>query len=253
MVTAVSGPQTAPAWSLDPDVLALGPDTLGRAPRVEFAETGRPGRLIVFDGVDGSGKTTALKATAAYLADRGLPVEIAGLLSPECRELPYFQRYAVDPTSALRGEVDQPSLAVVCLGDRLMRYRTVYRRALAQGRWLLVDRYVFTPLAESMAFGVARAELDLLAQLSGLLPAPDLAFFPQVEPEVALSRIRERPEEQGHRLDLGFHRRTGAAFRALADLHGCAAYDAQSGPAAALARIKEHLDPLIDSYLEEKS
>ncbi|MFI0755835.1 prolyl oligopeptidase family serine peptidase [Streptomyces anulatus] len=244
-------PARSAPWAPDPDVLSRDPRDLVLPPRIPFVRPDRPGRLIVFDGVDGCGKSTALRLTLDHLTESGVPAEAAQLLSPECRDLPHFRVHSSDVTAPLRRETDQPSLALLCLGDRLLRFRTQYRRKLATGQWLLVDRYVFTGLAEAMAFGAADDDLRLLAELSGLLPEPDLVFLPQVGPERAMRRIRERPEEQHHRLDPGFHRRTSAAFRLLGKQYGAVTFDADAGPDAALAAIRLHVDPLIHTSPEE--
>ncbi|MFF2536984.1 prolyl oligopeptidase family serine peptidase [Streptomyces cyaneofuscatus] len=246
------GPARPVPWAPDPEVLSRDPGDLVLPPRVPFARPDRPGRLIVFDGVDGCGKSTALRLTLAHLTAMGVEAQAAQLLSPECRDLPYFRTHSSDVTAPLRRETDQPSLALVCLGDRLLRFRTEYRQKLAAGRWLLVDRYVFTGLAEAMAFGVADEDLRVLAELSGLLPEPDLVFLPQVSPERAIQRIQERPDERHHRLDLGFHRRTSAAFRLLGEQYGAVTFDADAGSDAALAAIRHQVDPLIHMSPEEE-
>ncbi|MFF2132089.1 dTMP kinase [Streptomyces olivochromogenes] len=253
MTVDLTGPDVAglPPWAPAPDVLAGDPHDITRAPRIPFSRLDHPGKLIVFDGVDGSGKSTCLRLAADYLTQQNLPVETAHLLSPECRSLPYFQRHVNDPTAVLRGEVDQLSLALVCLGDRLMNFRTIYHRKLMEGSWLLVDRYVFTALAEALALGTDGDDIDLLAEMSGMLPRPDAAFFPAVSPEKAIQRIRARPEEKGYRLSVEFHRRAAIAFHGICEQYDFVEVETGKGLPLAQEQIKAGLEPLLAEHREQ--
>jgi dTMP kinase len=230
-------------WTLDATILSEA--ALPKPPTIHFWEPSYPGRLIVFEGIDGSGKSTSLAAAAEYLGSRGLPVETLDILYPESRRLPYFRTYADDSTTAIRGEVDQPSLGVVCMGDRLARFRTELYPKLLAGAWILCDRYVLTPIAESMALGVDSADLDMLTYLAGRFPRPDAGFAPHVPVEWTLKRIRERPQDQDKNLDPGFYRRAVGTFRDLLAHHDFVELDTQVGHAAVKNRMSAVLDELI--------
>lgn len=241
----------APAWALDPSVLLRdGTDIV--SPTIDFARQPHPGKIIVFEGVDGTGKSTSLRNAADYLEERGIPVEVLDLLSPNCRQLPYFRAYADDSTTAIRGEVDQPSLGMVCLADRLMRFRTHFYKKLREGTWLLCDRYVFTPIADTLALGADKADVDMLVSLASRFPKPDLGFAPTVSPELAIERIRQRPKDRGKVLDPGFYRRAITSFRTLLAHHEFIELDSDSGFDAVLATMSEHLDPMVEAYLADR-
>ncbi|MHC5826823.1 MAG: hypothetical protein ACYT04_65880, partial [Nostoc sp.] len=69
-----------------------------------------PGVLITCSGVDGSGKTTIVGKLKTYICERRVNCVDVKTPSKECRSLSYFQTYAKDQTSALRGECDLASL-----------------------------------------------------------------------------------------------------------------------------------------------
>ncbi|MER5642194.1 hypothetical protein ABT095_35295 [Kitasatospora sp. NPDC002227] len=214
---------------------------------VRFQPQPGPGKLIAFEGVDGAGKSTTIEVVAGLLEAAGVPFERVDLLSPQARRLPYFRRHAQDPTTARRGEGDQPALGIVCLGDRLGNFRTVHHARLAAGTWLLVDRYVFTPLAEAQALGSGPEDVALLTRLAGMFPRPDAAFFPTVPAELAIERIRSRPKDRGKVLDEEFYRRAVSAF-AQYSRHGSLALDTTAGPEAVRRTVRPCLHRLIHEY-----
>lgn len=237
-----------PLWRLNESVLNTAPSSMHPAPTIRFRDQPYSGKLIVFEGVDGSGKSTSIQMAAEYLEESGVPAEILDLLSPNCRQLPYFRRYADDPTSAVRGETDQPSLGIVCLGDRLMRFRTHYYKKLAEGTWLLCDRYVFTPIAESLALGTGASDLEILVRIAEEFPRPDVGFMPIVDATTAIQRIRTRPKDQGKVLDPGFYTRAIASFRDALTVHDFVPLDTTSGTSTTREAISDALAPLVQAY-----
>ncbi|MET9092793.1 hypothetical protein ABZX72_11930 [Streptomyces cyaneofuscatus] len=211
---------------------------------VSFRPPIGPGRLIAFEGVDGAGKSTSLALAAEILEAAGVPFEQVDLLSPECRRLPYFRRHADDPVATSAGPGDQPSLGIVCLADRLTNLRTRYHEVLHRGTWLLVDRYVYTPLAEGVALGSDPGDLRALTALAGMFPRPDAAFFPLAPVDLVIERIRSRPKDRHKVLDPTFYRNALDAFAAYSE-HGWTALDSTRGTDAAREELRDVLGPLL--------
>lgn len=90
-----------------------------RARRIDFQSQTCKGKLIVFEGVDGASKSTSLEHAYKYIKSKGIKVEKIDMLFPELRQLFYHRNYADDHTRALRGIVDQTSIGICALGDRL--------------------------------------------------------------------------------------------------------------------------------------
>lgn len=221
------------------------------APIVDFQAPTYPGRLIVFEGVDGSGKSTSLGLVAEYLEAQGTAVERLDLLSPGCRRLDYFRAYADDPAAALRGGSDQTGVGILCLGDRLARLRSEYLHKLHAGAWLLCDRYVFTALAEGLALGTPEPEVNLMAQIAGCFPRPDLGFVALAPAEMAIERIRQRPSDEGKILHPEFYVRAMAAFAAIGSANSLVGLDTTSGLDAAIETMRPLLDKLREPRLAE--
>jgi len=100
------------------------------------------GRLITIEGVDGAGKTTLAAALAAELRRRGLPVTL--LREPG----------GVQASEAIRALVKDPSFeisprteALLYAAARAQLVQEALMPLLAQGGWVLLDRFVDSSLA----------------------------------------------------------------------------------------------------------
>jgi dTMP kinase len=178
---------------------------------------GLPGLLVAFDGVDGSGKTTTIRLTAAYLRSWGFRARIFKLPSRELKRSSWFVRYSRDPLTAARvGDVDPVGMCAAVLGDRLISIRRSIVPHLAAGHVALVDRYLLTPLCELLIHGVDAEARSAVEPLVDRFPWPDLFVVPNVAAAEAIGRVRRRPHEADDSLSADVYSRRIAAFRALA-------------------------------------
>jgi dTMP kinase len=179
---------------------------------VAEADEPKRGYFVVFEGGDGSGKTTQMAALVRWLEARGADVvttrEPGGTeIGRRVREL------LLDPGAR---EMDPRTEALLYAADRAQHVAEVIRPALEKGKIVVSDRFVDSSLAYQ---GVAR---DLGLQevydistwaTSGLMP--DVVFFLSMESRLGLRRIDGDPD----RLELessSFHDRVGAAYLELA-------------------------------------
>ena len=144
------------------------------------------GKFIVFEGIDGSGKTTQAEClweyvsgfTAAELTSEPTDGEIGRLL----------RRY-------LSGELaaDNSVLAALFAADRLdhiTNKENGLEKTLADGKWVISDRYYLS----SFAYQGAEVGLEWVESLNSRaqkLLRPDLQIFIDVPPELAMERIRK--------------------------------------------------------------
>ena len=145
-----------------------------------------PGILIVFEGIDGTGKTTQLSLLAEVLSKRGLPVistrePTGGIYGQKIREL-YRDRERVSRQEELE----------LFLADRREHVRELLRPALQSGKIVLCDRYVFSTLAYQGAAGLDLAEI---IRQNSFAPTPDLALLFQAPPETGIARITGKRHE----------------------------------------------------------
>jgi len=179
------------------------------------------GRLITFEGGDGSGKSTQLKITAEWLRERGHEV----LLTHEPGDTPLGKEIR---QLLLEGEFSPVAECelLLFLADRAQHVREVIKPALKAGMWVLCDRFSDSTMAYQLA-GRKLADLDGLQSMLGFAEAgvsPDLTLWLDLPVSEAIHRIRNRSAlgEKSTRLDeeaQSFHERVHAAFAELQRLH----------------------------------
>ena len=173
-----------------------------------------PGRFISFEGIDGSGKSTQLRALAARLRSAGITVvetrEPGGSPGAEA-----IRRLLVE------GETGRWSAETECLlftAARRDHLERTIRPALAAGATVLTDRFAdSTRVYQGVARGDLRATVDALhARAIGV--EPDLTLILDLDPDTALARglARGGAEDRFERFGADFQTRLRRGFLALA-------------------------------------
>jgi dTMP kinase len=140
----------------------------------------RPGTLIVFEGTDGTGKSTQLELLAKTLQDKGLPVistfePTNGKYGQQIRAL-YTNRKKL----SLEDELD------LFLADRKEHVDTLLIPALKEGKIILCDRYYLSTIAYQGAAGLEPAQILIR---NNFAPDPDLALLFHAPIETGVERI----------------------------------------------------------------
>ena len=137
------------------------------------------GRLIVFEGLDQSGKETQAQQLRDRLKQDGHKARIVSF--PD-----YGTSIGEEIARALQGEREYPPdvMQLLYVANRHER-RSDLERWLAGGLLVVCDRYV----ASSIAYGEAQ-ELDpaWLAEMQKFLPRPALTILLDIAPETAMQR-----------------------------------------------------------------
>jgi dTMP kinase len=205
------------------------------------------GFFVTFEGGEGSGKTTQLKALLGHLRSVGRDVvetrdpggtaignQIRGLL--------------LDGENA---RMDSLTELLLYEASRAQLVQEVVQPALAAGRILLCDRFTDSTVAYQ---GYGRGlDLDLIERLNASATRgirPDLTFFLDLDPVVGLERVKRRltPSRASRdRLEdeaLAFHERVRQGFRALAarEPERVIALDAVQSLSELAAEIRRRVD-----------
>jgi dTMP kinase len=175
--------------------------------------------FITFEGMDGCGKTTQLRAYAQHLRDSGRhvveAVEPGG--TPIGREI---RRVLLDPASA---GMDPRTELLLYFASRSQNVAEVIRPALASGKIVVCDRFTDSTLAyQGYGRGIDAQvirDLDRIA-CSGL--RPDLTVLIDIDLKTSLHRARRRNDRTSSsesRIDdesTAFHQRVREGYEALA-------------------------------------
>lgn len=144
-----------------------------------FQEHNYPGKLIVVEGVDGSGKSTQLSLLRNWLESRGQSVIFTEWNSSKLISKTIKQ--------AKRSNSLIPvTFSILHATDFADRLENIIIPALKAGLIVLADRYCFTAFARDVARGVDK---DWVRNLYGFAIRPNGAFYFQVPVEVSLQRI----------------------------------------------------------------
>jgi dTMP kinase len=141
------------------------------------------GAFIVIEGLDGSGKTTQAKLLAARLSrsHRALytaePTQgrIGTFIRDRCL---YGERRLLTAVEAL-----------LFAADRVEHVENEIKPALAEGRLVISDRYVYSSLAYQ---GSAGLNIDWIDTINKHALKPDFAVLIDVSPETVLKRLNRK-------------------------------------------------------------
>lgn len=142
------------------------------------------GRLIVFEGIDGTGKSTQIQLLARHL--RACGVEVVTDFEPTRGPWGMKVRRAAVSGSRLSIEEEIDCL----LQDRREHVRELIEPSLERGVWVLLDRYYLSMMAYQGATGVNVEEIRAMNE--AFVTIPDLAFWLDITPEMAMDRMNAR-------------------------------------------------------------
>jgi dTMP kinase len=179
-------------------------------------------RFITFEGGDGTGKTTQLKALENYLTARG--TSCISTREPGGTSLGKLIRQVL--LEGGKRPIAPPTELFLYLADRAQHIHEIIIPAIQQGKLILCDRHTDSTLAYQ---GYGRGiELKLLRSLNEIASGgmkPDLTFLLDCPVEIGLSRTGQRQSQAGsgrkredrfEREDIQFHHRVRSGFLELA-------------------------------------
>lgn len=182
------------------------------------------GKLIVFEGGEGCGKTTQLQQLAPqlqqWLTAAGTAAALVQTREPGGTALGgHLRQILLDQELPLA--IAPPAELLLYAADRAQHVETVIRPALAQGSWVLCDRFIDSTVAYQ---GYGRGlDLELIEQLNAIATGglvPDLVLWLQLEVEQGLARSHRRGQaDRIEQADLAFHQRVQQGFEAQAQAY----------------------------------
>jgi dTMP kinase len=214
-----------------------------------------PGRLIIVEGIDGSGKSTQLDLLRKWLVNQGYLV-----IFSEWNSSPIVK--SITRRGKRQQLLSPMSFSLIHAADFASRTYSEILPALQSGAIVLADRYVYTAYVRDAVRGVNRA---WLRRLYSFAVPPTLAFYFDVPLEEAMRRISVgRPDLKFYEagLDLGLSNDAYESFRRFQSLirqeyesvvseFGLQRMDATESLVHQQQRMREIVRPHLDNAMRQ--
>ena len=168
------------------------------------------GRFITLEGGEGAGKSTQIQVVKDYLLTRGNDVVVT-------REPGGTSEGQEIRNLLVSGDKDKwspLSETLLILADRAAHLERVIRPALAEGKYVVCDRFFDSTKAyQGVAGGLGLDVIHNLQQPVLGTTLPDVTFLLDIDPEKGLRRAQERGGElRFESKTLAYHRTLRNAF-----------------------------------------
>lgn len=141
------------------------------------------GLFVVFEGIDGSGKSTLTKAIWDDLGTQALLLrEPTGLHTGKL----------IREKLAAPNTMSQKDWIQLFSDDRALDVEQHLNPALAAGKIVLMDRYYYSTAAYQGQNPPDLSALQIVQSQQALFPRPDMLVYLEISPDAALSRLGSR-------------------------------------------------------------
>ncbi|GAB4221903.1 MAG: dTMP kinase [Francisella sp.] len=172
------------------------------------------GKFIVIEGLDGSGKSTAINFIKSYFSKHDFPTiytrEPGGTkIAEDLRNLVLHNQYDE--------KIHADSELLIMYAGRIQHYKNLIKPSLKQGVNVVSDRFYWSSLAyQGGGRGVELSKIRLLNENFLVGCEPDLVIYLDIEPMLGLQRAKkvgnpDRIEKSG----LDFFSRARKVFKDL--------------------------------------
>ena len=185
--------------------------------KLALKEVNYLGKLIVFEGTDGAGKTTMISKLVEYLSNKYGPANVLSIKQPTdmSRKTKLFQKMMYCPNHT---DIDYRAVQLLTMSDRIQHIHEVIEPALREGKFIICDRYVYTSYVNMLArdYNNETWFIDVAKHII----KPDVVFLAYVKPSLAIKRIKSRVEEASRFLDEQLLIKVSNNFIRLAKIDG---------------------------------
>ena len=156
---------------------------------MDAASANSPGRFITLEGGEGAGKSSQIQVVKDYLEARGIDV----VVTREPGGTPVGQEIRNLLVSGDKDKWSPLSETLLILADRAAHLERVIRPALADGKYVVCDRFFDSTRAyQGIAGGLGVEVIHNLQQPVLGTTLPDVTLLLDIDPEKGLSRAQER-------------------------------------------------------------
>lgn len=209
------------------------------------------GLFITIEGVEGVGKSTNIETLKSYLEKKGIDFIVTRepggtLLSEKIRGL------LLDVQEESMTEMSE---LLLVFAARAQHLETLIRPALAQGKWVVCDRFTDATFAyQGAGRGLDRSTIATLESLVQGELRPDLTIILDLDPATGMERATNRGSlDRFEQEELAFFHKVRQCYLeiAAAEPQRCVIVDASQELAAVRASLEAILDDKLSSHINE--
>lgn len=207
--------------------------------KLTLKEVNYPGKLIVFEGTDGAGKTTLISKLVEFLSNKYGPANVLSIKQPTdmSRKTKLFQKMMY---SQNHDDIDYRAVQLLTMSDRIQHIHEVIEPALKEGKFIICDRYVYTSYVNMLARGYNNETWFI--DVAKHIIKPDVVFLAYVKPSIAIKRIKSRAEEKDKFLDEELLIKVSNNFKELAKIENFKVLDTSGDSNLAFNEVLKTLE-----------
>lgn len=185
------------------------------------------GKFIVFEGVEGGGKTTQIellrdcllgKEELRQILSKYINEEVVITREPGGTKLGKALRKLLLSSDVLAEKIQNTSELLLYAADRAQHVEALIKPCLEKGAIVLCDRFIDSTIAyQGYGHGL---DLELIQQLNSIATGglkSDLTFWLDLDVEIGLSRVKNRGNfDRMEQANIEFHRRVQQGYQELA-------------------------------------
>ena len=165
------------------------------------------GFFIVFEGCDGSGKSTQAALLLATLEANGHPV----IMSREPGGTPFCE--SLRDLIKSSNDLDPLSKLLLISSSRTHLVKSIIKPALDSGRTVVCDRFTPSTIAyQGYGSNIDLQFIDQLNQFAVSNTVPDLVILLDMPVETSLGRKTERVKDSFEKEDISFHKKVRRGY-----------------------------------------
>lgn len=154
------------------------------------------GRFITFEGGEGTGKSTQIRCLADYLESKGIDF----VLTKEPGGTEVGQELRRLLVTGDKDKFDAVAEALLYYADRRIHMQQKVLPALAEGKWVISDRFADSTMAYQYYGYNKRVPKEVLENLYRITVGdfyPDLTIILDIDPKIGLERSWARNSNEG--------------------------------------------------------
>jgi len=206
------------------------------------------GKFIVFEGIDGSGKTTQINQLSKWLVSTDLIPKNNQLVitrEPGGTELGKSIRSLLLDTSKEKSP-DSITELLLYAADRSQHVNEIIRPTLNKGDWVISDRFCGSTLAYQ-GYG-RKLDIELIEQLETIATqgiSPDITFLLDIPVEESIKRRCNRKDDRIEKEGIEFLSHVSLGFKALSEENKWKKISAINSKEKIISEIKSEIKKLI--------